>query len=38
MPIVILNRGVTKGDTRATVRLEGGTSETLRAIATELAS
>jgi len=38
MPIVILNRGVTKGDTRATVRLEGGTSETLRAIATELAA
>ncbi|AWF98265.1 NAD-dependent deacetylase [Clavibacter michiganensis subsp. insidiosus] len=38
MPIVILNRGSTKGDTRATVRLEGGTSETLRAIATELAS
>ncbi len=38
MPIVILNRGTTKGDTRATVRLEGGTSEILRAIATELAS
>ncbi len=29
MPIVIINRGLTKGDARATVKIDGGTSETL---------
>ena len=29
IPIVIVNRGVTKGDGRATVKVDGGTSETL---------
>ena len=29
LPIVILNRGVTKGDNRATVKIDAGTSETL---------
>jgi NAD-dependent SIR2 family protein deacetylase len=33
MPIVIINRGVTKGDSRATVKLEGGTTENLAALA-----
>ncbi|MCI2958622.1 NAD-dependent protein deacetylase [Agromyces atrinae] len=33
MPIVVVNRGVTKGDSRATLKLEAGTSETLEAIA-----
>lgn len=32
LPVVILNRGETKGDRRATVRLEGGTSELLAAL------
>lgn len=32
MPIVIINRGPTKADRLATVRIEGGTSETLDAI------
>ncbi|MBB5631963.1 NAD-dependent SIR2 family protein deacetylase [Cryobacterium mesophilum] len=32
LPVVILNRGETKGDQRSTVRLEGGTSELLAAI------
>ena len=36
IPIVIVNRGMTKGDPRATVRLEAGTSETLAALATRL--
>lgn len=35
-PIVIVNRGATRWDERAAVRLEGGTSETLRAIARQL--
>lgn len=35
-PIVIINRGETKGDSRATVRLEGGTSTTLAAFAEHL--
>lgn len=30
MPVVIINRGSTKGDRRATVKIESGTSETLR--------
>lgn len=29
LPIVIVNRGTTKGDGRATVKIDGGTSETL---------
>jgi NAD-dependent SIR2 family protein deacetylase len=29
MPVVIINRGVTKGDIRATVKIDAGTSETL---------
>lgn len=29
LPIVIVNRGVTKGDPKATVKIEAGTSETL---------
>ena len=32
LPIVIINRGVTKGDPRATVKIEAGTSETLVAL------
>jgi NAD-dependent SIR2 family protein deacetylase len=37
LPVLIVNRGGTKGDGRATVRLNGGTSETLRAVASLLA-
>lgn len=29
LPVIIVNRGVTKGDPRATVKIEAGTSETL---------
>ncbi|UFS60369.1 Sir2 family NAD-dependent protein deacetylase [Subtercola endophyticus] len=36
LPVVIINRGVTKGDSRATVKLEAGTSETLTALAARL--
>lgn len=36
MPIVIINRGPTKADRLASVRIEGGTSETLDAIVTRL--
>lgn len=36
MPTVIINRGVTKGDSRATLKLEAGTSETLAALAERL--
>ena len=32
MPVVIINRGETKGDGRATVKIDAGTSETLVAI------
>lgn len=32
VPIVIVNRGETKGDTRAALRIEGGTTETLVAL------
>ena len=32
LPIVIINRGVTKGDTRATVKIDAGASETLLAL------
>jgi NAD-dependent SIR2 family protein deacetylase len=36
LPIVIVNRGVTKGDTRATVKIDAGTTETLTALAARL--
>ncbi|WP_213814938.1 Sir2 family NAD-dependent protein deacetylase [Glaciihabitans sp. dw_435] len=32
LPVVIINRGVTKGDGRAAVKIEAGTSETLSAL------
>lgn len=37
LPIVIVNRGATRGDSRATVKLDAGTSETLTALAEHLA-
>ncbi len=36
IPVVIVNRGPTKGDNRATVRLEAGTTEALTALAEQL--
>ncbi len=36
IPIVIVNRGITKGDRRATVKIDAGTSETLAALAARL--
>ncbi|MCX7521593.1 NAD-dependent deacetylase [Microbacterium sp. STN6] len=36
LPIVIVNRGETRGDARATVKLDAGTSETLQALASRL--
>ncbi len=36
MPVVIVNRGVTKGDRRATVKIDAGTSETLAELAERL--
>jgi NAD-dependent SIR2 family protein deacetylase len=36
MPVVIVNRGLTKGDARATVKIDAGTSETLVALAERL--
>jgi NAD-dependent SIR2 family protein deacetylase len=36
MPVVIVNRGVTRGDDLADLRLDAGTSETLTALAEEL--
>jgi NAD-dependent SIR2 family protein deacetylase len=38
MPIVIVNRGTTKGDSRAGIKIDGGTSEVLRALAERLPS
>jgi NAD-dependent SIR2 family protein deacetylase len=38
IPIVIINRGVTKGDGRATVKIEEGTSETLAGLLAALRS
>jgi len=38
IPIIIINRGATKADRWADVRIEGGTSETLDAIVTRLRS
>lgn len=32
LPVVIVNRGLTKGDARATVKIDAGTSETLTAL------
>ncbi|NYE20312.1 Sir2 family NAD-dependent protein deacetylase [Microbacterium immunditiarum] len=36
MPVVIVNRGETRGDSRATVKIEAGTSEVLTALADAL--
>ena len=36
LPVVVVNRGVTKGDGRAAVKLNAGTSETLTALAERL--
>ncbi|MGN6200710.1 Sir2 family NAD-dependent protein deacetylase [Humibacter sp.] len=36
LPIVVVNRGETKGDARATLKLDAGTSETLGAMAAAL--
>jgi len=36
LPVVIINRGLTKGDGRATVKIEAGTSETLAAFVERL--
>lgn len=33
MPVIIINRGVTKGDDRATIKLDTGTSQALKALA-----
>jgi NAD-dependent SIR2 family protein deacetylase len=38
LPIVIINRGVTRGDLRATLKIDGGTSEHLAALAARLSS
>jgi NAD-dependent SIR2 family protein deacetylase len=35
-PIVVVNRGITKGDSRAAVKIDAGTSETLTAMASAL--
>lgn len=37
MPVVIVNRGATKGDARATLRIDAGTSEVLGALRERLA-
>jgi NAD-dependent SIR2 family protein deacetylase len=37
IPVVIINRGVTKGDPRATVKVDAGASETLAQLARDLA-
>jgi len=36
LPIVVINRGVTKGDGRAQIKLEAGTSETFAGLVTRL--
>ena len=36
LPIVIVNRGVTKGDSRATVKLDAGATETLAELSRHL--
>jgi NAD-dependent SIR2 family protein deacetylase len=38
LPVVIVNRGVTRADARATVKVDAGTSEVLRALAEALPS
>nr|WP_318247100.1 Sir2 family NAD-dependent protein deacetylase [Microbacterium gallinarum] len=38
LPVVIVNRGVTRADSRATVKIDAGTSEVLRALADALPS
>lgn len=38
LPIIVINRGETKGDTRATVKIAAGTSETLTAFREHLAA
>ncbi len=38
LPVVIINRGMTKGDNRATVKIDAGTTETLMALAERLCS
>ncbi len=38
LPIVIINRGVTKGDNRATVKIDAGTTETLTTLVERLGS
>ncbi|MFT4214031.1 MAG: Sir2 family NAD-dependent protein deacetylase [Microbacterium sp.] len=38
LPIVIVNRGETRADARAAVKIDGGTTEVLRALATALRS
>ncbi|TAM69876.1 MAG: NAD-dependent deacetylase [Microbacteriaceae bacterium] len=38
MPIIVINRGATKGDGRATVKLDAGTSQTLSALAARLSA
>ncbi len=38
MPVVIVNRGVTKGDARATVKIDAGTTGTLAGLAARLTS
>ncbi|MFP7833352.1 Sir2 family NAD-dependent protein deacetylase [Marisediminicola sp. LYQ134] len=38
LPIVIINRGETRGDSRATVKVDGGTSESLERLVREFAS
>lgn len=38
LPVVIVNRGVTRADARATVKIDAGTSEVLRALAAALPS
>src|SRR3954468_5435480 len=37
LPVVIVNRGPTKGDAKATLKLDAGTSQTLEALASRLA-
>jgi NAD-dependent SIR2 family protein deacetylase len=38
LPVVIVNRGATKGDPKATVKIDSGTSETLVALLDRLGS
>jgi hypothetical protein len=38
MPVVIVNRGITKGDSRATVKIDAGTTGTLAGLAARLTS